>query len=115
MLSETLRLGTFLVYRSRQSDTASGQHVKVTKRTIPLQLALMAPWGPAPLPPISFAIMPGSDHVLLLGLPALQDLGVDPYSQIWNSLQAWRSLPGQGVETPVYMGSRRLCLSVDAL
>ena len=25
---------------------------------IPLQLALVTPWGPAPLPPISFAIMP---------------------------------------------------------
>ena len=63
---------------ARQAVRASGQKVSVTGRTIPLQLALVTPWGPAPLPPISFAIMPGSDGVLLLGLPTLKDLGVDP-------------------------------------
>ena len=57
--------------------TASGQIFSATERTIPLQLALATPWGPAPLPPISFAIMPGSDGVLLLGLPTLKDLGVE--------------------------------------
>ena len=54
---------------------------------IPLQLALVTPWGPAPLPPISFASMPGSDGVVLLGLPTLKDLGVDPYERIWESMQ----------------------------
>ena len=35
---------------ARQAVTASGQKVSVTERTIPL--ALVTPWGPAPLPPI---------------------------------------------------------------
>ena len=61
-----------------QAVTASGQKVSVTERAIPLQLALVTPWGPAPLPSISFVIMPGSDGVFLLGLPTLKDLGVDP-------------------------------------
>ena len=52
---------------ARQAVTESEQKVSVTERTIPLQLALVTPWGPAPLPSISFAIMPGSDGVLLLG------------------------------------------------
>ena len=43
---------------ARQAVTASGQKVSVTDRTIPLQLALVTPWGPAPLLPIWFAIMP---------------------------------------------------------
>ena len=66
--------------------TASEQNVSVTERTIPLQLALVTPWGPALLPPISFGIMPGLDGVLLLGLPTLKDLGVVRYERIWDSL-----------------------------
>ena len=41
---------------ARQAVTATGQKVSVTERTIPLQLALVTPWGPAPLPPISCAL-----------------------------------------------------------
>ena len=67
---------------ARQAVMASGQKVSVTERTISLQLALVTPWGPASLPPISFAIMPGSDGVLLLGLPTPKDLRVDPYERI---------------------------------
>ena len=100
---------------ARQAVTATGQKVSVTERTIPLQLALVTPWGPAPLPPISFAIMPGSDGVLLLGLPTLKDLGVDPYDRIRDSMQQRMSPPNQGVETPAFLGSRRVSLSVAAL
>ena len=97
---------------ARQAVTASGQKVSATKRTIPLQLALVTPWGPEPLPPISFAIMPGSDGVLLLGLQTLTDLGVDPYERIWDSMQP---RVYQGVETSAFRGSRRVRLSVAAL
>ena len=100
---------------ARHAVTASGQKVSVTERTIPLQFALVTPWGPAPLPPISFAIMPGSDGVLLLGLPTLKDLGVDPYERIWDSMQQRVSPPNQGVETPAFLGSHRVSLSVAAL
>ncbi|CAM9927956.1 unnamed protein product, partial [Sphacelaria rigidula] len=57
--------------------TVSGQHVYVTERTVLMQLTLSTSWGPAQLPPISFVIMPGSDGVILMGLPTLQELGVD--------------------------------------
>ncbi|CAM9983655.1 unnamed protein product, partial [Sphacelaria rigidula] len=60
---------------ARQAITASGQRINVTERTIPLQLAFLTTWGPAKLPPISFAIMPGTDSVVLLGLPTLRGLG----------------------------------------
>ena len=59
--------------------------------------------------------MPGSDGVLLLGLPTLKDLGVDPYERIWDSMQHRVSPPNQGVETPAFLGSRRVSLSVAAL
>ena len=66
-------------------------------------------------PPISFAIMPGSDGVLLLELPTLKDLGVDPYERIWDSMQQRVSPANQGVDTPALLGSRRVSLSVAAL
>ena len=56
---------------TRQAITASGQIVSVTQRTIPLQLTVVTQWGPELLPPISFAIMPGSDGVVILGLLTL--------------------------------------------
>ena len=101
--------------RARQAVTPSGQNVSVTERTIPLQLALVTPWGPAPLPPISIASMPGSDIVFRLGSPTLKDRGVDPYEQICDSKQQRVSPPSQGVETPPFLGSRRVRVSVAAL
>ena len=98
----------------RGKPSRRGQNVSVTEPTLPLLLALVTPWGPAPLPPISFAIMPASDGVLRLGLPTLKDLGVDPYERIWNSMQQRVSPPNQGVETPAFLGSRRVSLSVAA-
>ena len=56
---------------ARQAVTTTGKNVSVTEHTIPLQLALLTPWGPAPLPPVSFAIMPGSD-ISFLGVAKSQ-------------------------------------------
>ena len=67
------------------------------------------------MPPISFAIMPGSDGVLPLGLPTLKDFWIDPYERIWDSMPQGVSLPNQGVETPAFLASRRVTLSVAAL
>ena len=67
------------------------------------------------MPPISIAIMPGSDGVLPLGLPTLKDLGVDPYERIWDSMQQGVSPPNQGVTTPAFLASRRVSLSEAAL
>ena len=100
--------------RARQAVTPSGQNVSVTERTIPLQLALVTPWGPAPLPPISIASMPGSDIVFRLGLSTLRDLGDDPYERIWDSMHQRVSPPNQGVETPSFLGSRRVSWSAAA-
>ena len=99
-----------VLLRARQAVTASGKKVSVTDRTIPLQLALVTPWRPAPLPPISFVIMTGSNGVLLLGLPTLKDLGVNPHERIWDSMQQWVSPPNQGVETPAFLDSCRVSL-----
>ncbi|CAN0017800.1 unnamed protein product, partial [Sphacelaria rigidula] len=90
---------------ARQAVTASDQHVSVTERTVPLQLAFKTAWGLAPLPPISFAIMPGSDVVVLVGLPMLQNLGVDPYERLKDPIKTRMSPPGPHVETPAFLGN----------
>ena len=59
--------------------------------------------------------MPGLDGVLRLGLPTLKDPRVDPHDRIWDSMQQRVSPPNQGVETPAFLGSRRVSLSVAAL
>ena len=48
-------------------------------------------------------------------MPTLKDLGVDPYERIWDSMQQRVSPRNQGVETPAFLGSRRVSLSVAAL
>lgn len=64
-----------------------GQQVTVTKRTAPLLLVFTTSSGPAPLPPVSFAIMPRSNSVILVKSPTLQDLGIDPCARLWDSMQ----------------------------
>ncbi|CAN0074449.1 unnamed protein product, partial [Sphacelaria rigidula] len=96
---------------AQQAITESGQRINVTERTIPLQLAFLTTWGPAKLPPISFAIMPGTDGVVLLGLPILRGLGVDPYDWSLESLKPQMPFPGSSVETPAFLASRRVSLS----
>ncbi|CAM9924409.1 unnamed protein product, partial [Sphacelaria rigidula] len=96
---------------ARQAITASGQRINVTERTIPLQLAFLTTWGPEKLPQISFAIMPGTDGVVLLGLPMLRGLGVDPYDRLLESLKTQMPSPGWSVETPAFLATRRVSLS----
>ena len=46
---------------ARHAVPAAGQQLRVTGRTVPLQLAVITSRRPATWPPISFAIMKGSD------------------------------------------------------
>ena len=99
---------------ARQAITAAGQCATVTQRTIPLQLTMPTPWGSRQVPPISFAIMPGTDGVVLLGLATMRDLEVDPYAEFWRVTQEKLLASGQGVETPAFLGSRWVSLLVTA-
>ena len=49
------------------------------------------------------------------GVTDSEGFWVDPYERIWDSMQQRVSPPNQGVETPAFLGSRRLSLSVAAL
>ena len=63
--------------------------------------------------PISYAIVPGTDNAILLGLPTIGDLGVDPYARLLGVMRP-QMTPSPSVETPAFLSSRRVSLSVDA-
>ena len=89
----------------RQAVMASGQRVDVTERTVPLQLSFQTSWGQATLEPTSYAIMPGTDTVVILGLSTMNDLGVNPYTRLLDVMRPRMTPPSPNVETPAYLGS----------
>ena len=52
-----------LVNEPRTARTATGANVTVTHKTVPIEITLRTPWGAVKVPPITFAVMPGSDFV----------------------------------------------------
>ena len=52
----------------RAARTATGSTVIVTHKTVPIEVSVRTPWGAVKVPPITFAVMPGSDDVVLLSL-----------------------------------------------
>ena len=64
--------------------------------------------------PTSYAIMPGTDTVVILGLSTMNDLGVNPYTRLLDVMRPRMTPPSPNVETPAYLGSRRVSLSVNA-
>ena len=52
----------------RAARTATGSTVTVTHKTVPIEVNVRTPWGAVKVPPITFAVMPGSDDVVLLGM-----------------------------------------------
>ena len=51
--------------------TATGGNVTVTNKTVPIEVSLRTPWGAVKFPPITFAVMPGSDYVVLFGMATM--------------------------------------------
>ena len=90
---------------ARHAVNAAGEPVSVTECTVPLQPAFITTWGPATLPPISFASMEGSDGVILLEWPT-------PARQQGDPMKTSMSPPGPSVGTSV-LGCRRVSLSAD--
>ncbi|CAN0219544.1 unnamed protein product, partial [Hapterophycus canaliculatus] len=56
-----------------------GNVVTVTHKTLPIEVRVRTPWGAVKLPPITFAVMPGSDNEVLFGMATMKELGIDLY------------------------------------
>ena len=48
----------------------------VTHKTVPIEVSVRTPWGAVKVPPITFAVMPGSDDVVLFGVATMKALGL---------------------------------------
>ena len=63
----------------RAARTAIGSTVIVTHKTVPIEVSVRTPWGAVKVPPITFAVMLGSDGVVLFGVATMKALGLDIY------------------------------------
>ncbi|CAN0266889.1 unnamed protein product, partial [Ectocarpus sp. 4 AP-2014] len=68
-----------LVDGPRRAKTATGAPVEVTHKTVPTAVSIRTPWGAVQLEPITFAVMPGEDNVVLFGTATMKKLGIDLY------------------------------------
>ena len=55
----------------RTARTATGANVTVTHKPVPIEVGLRTPWGAVKVPPITFAVMPGSVSYTHLTLPTI--------------------------------------------
>ncbi|CAN0385396.1 unnamed protein product, partial [Scytosiphon promiscuus] len=63
----------------QSARTATGNVVTVTHKTVPIEVSLRTPWGTVKMPPVTFAVMPGSDNVVLFGMATMKELDIDLY------------------------------------
>ena len=64
--------------------------------------------------PITFAVMPGNDNVVLFGMATMKAIGVDVYQIALEKLRP-RAVPvSPPVETSSYLAARRVTVSVRA-
>jgi len=90
------------------AHTATGSIVAVTHKTVPIAVSMRTPWGAAELPPISFAVMPGKDDVVIFGMATIKALGIDLYPLALEKLRP-RAVPVKtGVETSSFLPARRV-------
>ena len=98
----------------RAARTATGATVWVTLKTVPIEVSVRTPWGAVNVPPITFAVMPGSDDVVLFGVATMKALGLDLYPWALEKLRP-SAVPVQtGVESPSFLAARRVTLPVES-
>ena len=61
----------------RAARTATGATVTVTHKTVPIEVSVRTPWGAVNVPPITFAVMPGSDDLVLFDVATMKEFGLD--------------------------------------
>ena len=84
----------------------------VTDKTVRIVVSLRTPWGDVKVPPITFAVMPGSDYVVSFGVATMKALGLDLYPWALEKLRP-SGVPVQtGVESPNFLAARRVTLPV---
>ncbi|CAB1109830.1 unnamed protein product [Ectocarpus sp. CCAP 1310/34] len=97
-----------------QVKTVEGRLVTVTEKTCPVRMTIHTQWGPVVLDPRAFAVMPGTDDVVIIGDPTLTKLGIDVYEAMAQHALKERDMEVRGVDTPGFHEARRISVSVEA-
>ena len=75
---------------------------------------MRTPWGVVKVPPITFAVMPGSDDVVLFGVATMKVLGLDLYPWTLEKLRPSAVSVQTGVESPDFLAARRVTLLAES-
>ena len=88
--------------------SATSVPVIVSHKTMLIAVSVRTPWGAVELPPITFAVIPGNDDLVLFGMATMKELGVDIYPLVLEKLRP-RVVPVQiGMNNPSYLPARRI-------
>ena len=80
----------------------------VTHKRVPIEVSLRTPRGAVKVPPITFAVIPGSDDVVLFDKATIKALDLDLHPWALEKLRP-RAVPVQtGVENPSFLVARRV-------
>lgn len=99
----------------RKLRVVDGCELLVTEKTCLVRLAIHTAWGPVVVEPQHFAVMPGTDDVVIVGSPTLKRLGIDVYQSVGECARAGHDARVAGADTPSVREVRRVVLSVDAM
>ena len=99
---------------ARVTRTATGATVSVTHKTVPIEVSVRTPWGAVNVPPITFAVMPGSDDVGLFGMATMKALGLDLYPWALEEPRPSAVSVQTGVESQSFLAARRVTLSIQS-
>ena len=78
---------------------ADGKLVLVKQMSCSVKTALDTMWGPVVMDPVTYAVLPGKEDVVMLGSRALAALGINVYDSLGECARK-RNLSVQGVESP---------------
>ena len=93
---------------------ADGKLVLGKKKSCPARTTLHTMWGPAVIDPVSYAVLPGKEDVVILGNPTLGTLVINVQDSLGECARK-RNLSVQGVETPYFKECRRVSIAVKFL
>lgn len=94
------------------APTAPVAPVTVTHGTVPIGVTVRTPWEAVELPPITVAIMPGRDNVVLFVMAMMKELGIDSCLLASDKVRL-RLVPVQtSVENSCYLALKPVIASV---
>ena len=81
-----------------------------THKTVPPRASVETAWEPVEVPPQAFAVLPGEDDIVILGLATIDALSFKTYDDLSNVAERMSGLSVRGVDAPAFRESLRALL-----